>query len=72
MSRATEVAFPQHPGQEEVPVFGGLTIREHFAGLAMQGLLAHSLAGERPDAELANWAVKAADALLAELAKVQK
>jgi hypothetical protein len=43
----------------------GLTIRQHYAGLAMQGLCANSIPGEhhRPDF-LANEAVQYADALI--------
>lgn len=50
----------------------GVTLRQHFAGLALQGILGHKMpydhapdAFERPAYE----AVRAADALLAELAK---
>lgn len=41
----------------------GLTKREHFAALAMQGILA-GRNGERGDGATATWAVEAADALL--------
>ena len=55
----------------------GLTKREYFAGLAMQGMLANSCdnqQGVKPYnqmtyAELTELSVKAADALLAELEK---
>lgn len=52
----------------------GLTKREYFAGLAMQGLMACNDKGgfnsiEDSCAEAAHFAVKAADALLAELSK---
>lgn len=51
--------------------FTGLTIRQHFAGLCMQGLLAawgnHDVTSYD---ELANDAVIAADALIAELNKI--
>jgi hypothetical protein len=46
----------------------GLTKREHFAGLAMQGLLAAGLWGETR----IEYATAYADALLAELDKVQQ
>jgi len=46
----------------------GLTKREHFAGLAMQGILAHSFGRGDAD-ELAIQSIKCADALLKELAK---
>lgn len=44
----------------------GLTKREYFAGLAMQGL---AFKFNAPDEKLAEWSVKMADALLAELEK---
>ena len=49
----------------------GLTKREHFAGLAMQGLLANS-ALRLTNGEFIGRAVTCADALLAELDKVQQ
>jgi len=48
----------------------GLTKREHYAGLAMQGLIAGSLKGDtRSIDEVASLAVKFADAVLKELDK---
>lgn len=44
----------------------GLTKREHFAGLAMQGLLA-DFQVDGTHKEISNVAIKMADALLAEL-----
>lgn len=62
-SRADACAFPT------VASDPGLTIREHYAGLAMQGLLA-SPEGEGLDADgIAKYAVRRADALIAELAR---
>lgn len=58
-------------------VSNGITLREHFAGLAMQGLAATDLyygtqgKPESPWPWVAEQAVKAADALLAALAKEQ-
>jgi hypothetical protein len=49
---------------------GGLTKREYFAAMAMQGIFAHGgplMPNE--SAEAAEYAVRAADALLKELAK---
>ena len=59
---------PAHPVQIED--WHGLTKREHFAGLAMQGMLA-AMEGDGILAypRVAPEAVKAADALLAELDK---
>ena len=51
-----------------VTKYRGLTKREHFAGLAMQGILAHSFGRGDAD-ELAAQSIKCADALLRELAK---
>lgn len=68
MSKANEPAFPTagiQNNEESLPV-GGLTKREYFAALAMQGLLAlegYSFQGAAKDA------VTAADALIAELEK---
>ena len=58
--------------------FGGLTKREHFAGLAMQSLISEvkrkerDCGGEAMDYELlAAISVRCADALLEELAKTE-
>ena len=64
----------QHGGDyvecSRAPLFGGLTKREYFAGLAMQGLCAHSGDYHR-DTDLAQDAVMYADALLAELERTK-
>jgi hypothetical protein len=66
MSRANDRVHPVPKGSE----IKGLTIREHFAGLAMQGWLANK---DRPTHFLPEddmaYCVKIADALIAELAK---
>jgi hypothetical protein len=57
-------------GTEDSYAQGGLTKREYFAGLAMQGLLVNI--GRNTcytEGDVADLAVKSADALLAELAK---
>lgn len=64
-------AFPTIVPQDWHSVDHGLSKRELFAAMAMQGMLAC------PDssgsfAEIANWSVRYADALLAELAKPVK
>jgi hypothetical protein len=61
---------PAAPAQNASRYYPGLTKREAFAMAAMQGILAH------PDSsgsaqEIAEWSVYQADALLAEIAKVQ-
>ncbi len=49
----------------------GLTKREHFAGLAMQGLMARDdfCMDEDVISKMALWSTQCADALLAELEK---
>ena len=47
----------------------GLTKREHFAGLAMQGFIASGYYNSNAPVFTADSAVRAADALLAELDK---
>lgn len=53
--------------------YGGMTLREHYAGLAMQGVIAGIATNEEffnwDESDIANHAVRAADALLAELEK---
>lgn len=74
---AKEPAFPIHLAEGETwnqLKYGsscGLTKREYFAGLAMQGLLANSAEDElqRGVGRIAHISVEHADALLAELAK---
>jgi hypothetical protein len=55
---------------EQWRITNGMTKREHFAGLAMQGLIAHYGYGEAPVGnaqEIGHWAVQLADALIREL-----
>lgn len=47
----------------------GMTLRQHLAGLAMQGITAHPEFGSGTFTGIAETAVKQADALIAELAK---
>ncbi len=71
MSKTNERAFPIHKitaGGSPYLVEFGLTKRELFAAMALQGLCACSdVVGE--DKDIARDAVEFADALLAELAK---
>lgn len=68
---------PMHPvvipGFVEPSVKGGLTIRQHFAAMAMQGLLANDWSDYRRNDEdcvnLSKAAVNYADALISELNK---
>lgn len=71
----TPVVLPGHvygDGSSELPYakHDGLTIRQYFAGLAMQGLCANSVPGPHHKSDfLAMEAVQYADALIAELNK---
>jgi hypothetical protein len=73
MSRANDAAFPIADRDIRNP--DGLTIREHFAAMAMQGLLAsRERYADHWRIEwdsIASCAVKQAGALIAELAKDQ-
>lgn len=71
MSKANEPAFP---GFNKFPVDPGLTKREYFAAMAMQGLLACPMGTQFSDyvhspTECAMESVMFADALIAELEK---
>jgi hypothetical protein len=47
----------------------GLTKREYFAGLAMQGMMANQGLNSYENNTIAKWSIEMADALLAELDK---
>ena len=76
MTNPNEPAFPMAGstdgnGNHTYPEFG-LTVREHFAALAMQGILAaqiHGMNNMPSEGPFAAIAVNAADALIAELNK---
>lgn len=60
---ADEPAF----GSTEGP-YDGMTLRQHYAGLAMQGILASGNAQAfQNSSAAATWSVEFADALIAEL-----
>ena len=69
-----ECAFPiERSGEGPMVEYYGLTKREHFAAMAMQGLALHAIGGASCDSEhrlkyTAREAVKIADALLRALA----
>lgn len=73
MGRGDEHAFPvagmQAPNDNFIWPTGGLTIREHFAATAMQGMLAARLGDDCSVPAVAESAIQYADALIAELAK---
>ena len=61
-----------HSQTESSLIFSGLTKRQHFAALMLQGMLSADVVGDRATADHAGWAKTAvtfADALLEELAK---
>lgn len=65
-------AFPNRsyrdPAEDFVWPSPGLTVRAHFAAMAMQGLMACAETAGKPE-EFAKWSVDHADALIAELNK---
>ncbi len=77
MRRGSDVVHPYevvkhfYGGGMEESTVPGLTIREHFAAMAMQGCLALQSEHRSPSL-IATEAVMMADALLAELAKPAK
>ena len=59
-----------HAGTGGFMQFHGLSKREYFAGLAMQGLVVERFVNDAMDrSKVAKFSVKMADALLEELAK---
>ena len=70
MNESNMPAFPSHGTMGEV-VETGLTKREYFAGLAMQGMNANAEFTQNTAAERASFAVTDADALLAELERTK-
>jgi hypothetical protein len=62
-------AFPISINDSQIPAYEGMTLREHYAWMAMQGLLAASINMCPYTIEVAYRAVEHADALLAELTK---
>jgi hypothetical protein len=73
MRKPTDCAFPHsYDADGKRVVHLGLSIREHFAAMAMQGLLATGLPGytdKLATLYTARRAAEYADALIAELAK---
>jgi hypothetical protein len=61
---------PVHPVSDcSAYQYAGLSKRELFAAMAMQGIFAHGYTMPNESAEAAEYAVRAADCLLKELAK---
>lgn len=79
MSKANKPAFPMQvrtqwlnrygESAEDIEDVQGITKREYFAGLAMQGIYANKEYNKLGAKECAGLAVEAVDALLAELEK---
>ena len=66
MTNSQDPAYPL-PSDSDTP---GLTIREYFAGLALQGIMSQPENGAQHIPQLvAEWAVSCADALISELNK---
>lgn len=69
--------LPIYPSEREISGGGtmqtfGLTKREHFAAMAMQGIMSSNECGIGHDPNtVAEWAVSLADALLEELEKTK-
>jgi len=72
MTKGYEPAYPtdnaSQVGANTWHFEGGLTKREKFAAMAMQGSITSESSSTKHDVR-AHWAVEAADALIAELAK---
>ncbi len=62
-------AFPRNEKNSMAIEYQGLTKREYFAAMAMQGILANENTGLSPNEVVAKESVKLADLLLAELDK---
>ena len=63
-------AFPlleQNPPGIQTRIWQGLTIHQHYAGLAMQGLRSNPNCWEYSSQDLSKYAVADADALIKEL-----
>lgn len=70
MSNADQPAFPfVEPHPNGCQTYGGLTKREQFAAMAMQGFLSRRPSELVTPENTARWSLAFADALLAELAK---
>ena len=65
-----EGVYP-NDGGGEFPPHAGITLRQHFAGLAMRGALGGAPGSHLMPAQLAADSVAYADAMLRELAKEQ-
>jgi len=67
-----------HPDTKENPQFNhqhfGLTKREYFAAMAMQGYCGGEFTGQsgKPHEDMAEWSVEMADALIEALNKTEK
>lgn len=58
-------AFPVFDASQNVAVFGGMSLRDWFAGQALAGLCANPVFSENDNDELAVIAYETADAMIA-------
>jgi|MudIll2142460700_1097286.scaffolds.fasta_scaffold1514685_1 hypothetical protein len=69
-TRPEALAFPWSYQFHEMYIHQGLTKREYYAAMAMQGVCANSIITERASHKtMAEWSVKQADALIEALNK---
>lgn len=67
---AAQMNGERHVNFVEGDNWSGISKREYFAGLAMQGLVVERFVNDAMDrSKVAKWSVEMADALLEELAK---
>lgn len=73
MTNGNDLAYPTFDDKGICPdsYSGGLTKREYFAGMAMQGIVSHCYK-DHPDQRIAESAVMMADALIEVLNKTEK
>ena len=76
MTNGNDLAYPTFDDKGICPdsYSGGLTKREYFAGMAMQGYCGGEFTGQSgmPHKDMAEWSVEMADALIEALNKTEK
>lgn len=63
--------LPAFPRDHRYDGHNGITLRQYYAGIAMQGVLASDVEQKLGSELVAKWAVSAAEHLIAELEKDQ-
>ena len=75
MTNPNDPAFSRaafyHPDGGYIPAQEGMTIREYFAAMAMQGYLVNNAKAGIKDEDIATWSVEAADALIKALNEIK-